>query len=353
MRHSNSWSEAVTDQLRKLPLPYWLTCTLFGLALTLVIFLWFSAYRVSIESTFPLAFFIFAFGLAPAYNLFILGSLPGQILTLLGKFRPALQISEPEYHQIEERFLMRQMSVRAHWLTRLFFFLAAILPLILARSEGSLFLLFLTALFFLVLLSSLWLVIKIGNILICISQLQHQPLTLNLLNLKPIFALSQLTQRLAVYPLPIATVLGLFAAHILWPASQTTPTTLEWLIAVPLVLLGPILLIFSLAIFSLPIFWVRRLIIEQKELALTEIAAWQQTAYQEQDRLLASHNLAAMGELQTTLNALAAREERYRKISEWPWDGRIFREFLATLVVPILIWAIQLYTRTLIETLTK
>ena len=62
---------------------------------------------------------------------------------------------------------------------------------------------------------------------------------------------------------------------------------------------------------------------------------------------------ANVSELTASVEFLTAQEERYRKIPEWPWEGRILREFLGALVIPVLLWVVQFYVEKYITSLAR
>ena len=371
MRYLTPWSDEFVYWLKKIPGPFWLSCSILGLLIFLInSYLYIIAdFSTNPNSGLTQSSIIIIFGLlafVPAYAFYILGGLSLLISSHLQKLRPILRVSDEEYEALHDQILLRSISSRLLWVGQRFALLISIITLIslwLTVAGASAQVLLFLILFFLSLLLLIFLsfivLIKIGNVLRQIFRLQYQPLAMNILNPFPLFAISRLTQRLALYILPIATALGFIAISMglsTWRAYASTgdlPSLGEMTILIPLILLGPSLLLISIFIFMFPVLWIRRLILEKKEEALDNLATRLQATFSEYTRRVANSEWANVSELTASVEFLTAQEERYRKIPEWPWEGRILREFLGALVIPVLLWVVQFYVEKYITSLAR
>jgi hypothetical protein len=107
--------------------------------------------------------------------------------------------------------------------------------------------------------------------------------------------------------------------------------------------LGPLLILLSGLVFVMPVFWIRKRIIETKSSALAELGKKLQIAFKDQDQYAEQGNFSKVVELKGYVDALIARKEYFQRISDWPWETRIFREFSAAILIPIVLSISQLY----------
>ena len=61
------------------------------------------------------------------------------------------------------------------------------------------------------------------------------------------------------------------------------------------------------------------------------------------DRYAEEKDFKKVVELKDYADVLISRKEYIQKISEWPWEGRVFREFLTSLLVPIILLVAQIF----------
>lgn len=371
MRYSTSWTDRLVNWLKKLPGPYWLACLVPGLFIFLIdLILYFPAdFTINPEAGITQSTVIGLFGLlgfGAAYVIYMLGELPAQISGHLQKIRPILKVSDEEYQAIHDRIILRNIPGGSIWLGQRVVLLISLVTLIslwLTMAGAGLKVLLFVVVFVLSLLLLIFLsilvLIRIGNVSRQIIRLQYQPLEVNILNPFPLFAISRLTQVLALYVLPIATAVGFLAISLgssTWrgyTVLRVLPSFGETIILLLLILLGPALLLVSLFIFMFPVLWIRRLIIEKKQETLEKLAARLQATFSEYSRRTANGEWAQVSDLTASVEFLTAQEERYRKIVEWPWEGRIFREFIGALGVPILLWLMQAYLQNYVNALAK
>jgi len=213
---------------------------------------------------------------------------------------------------------------------------------------------------------------KTSKIIFSINKLRTLNLNFSILDLSPLYQLSQLTQKITLYLLPltfswlminltIATALLLVS---LIPQDVNVITGIfsfrrfQQLITFDLLslsnedpLLGGILL-FSLInpifillievfIFTQPILWTREKIIFSKNALLSEIGRKLQAVFTDQDKSAEEKDFKRVVELRDYANALISRKEYIQKISVWPWEGRVFREFLTSLLIPLILLILQ------------
>ena len=333
--------------LNKLSKLYWILYLLLGILISISANYLFNILNVQVtsDSFFPAYALNLIYGFIPAYDLIILALIPKHISKDLHEFRPALDISNSEFYNLYNRILYSPISNKNLLVLSFFMFFSILLALLMGFFGIGGFEIILSILFLLMLLPSFLVIYKTSSILWHIYRLQNQPLKINILDTYPLLSLSRLTQKIAIYLLPITTILGILGINFIFVLKHITRdlSYLEIAIGTPVIFSGPLLLILSVCIFIFPVLWVRRLIIEKKKQALSDIATKLLSSFFEHDRLIAIGDLSNINAITTSINTLNTRNETYKKISEFPWEGRVLREFLGALVVPIILWIAQFY----------
>jgi hypothetical protein len=340
------WANRFKTTFGNLTALYWTSCVLIGVLIVISANYLFNVFGVGVSRESFLSGFAFSlvFGFVPTYDLIILGLLPKHISKELHEFRSTLDISNSEFYKLRNRILYSPISIKSLWTLNLLILLSVILSFLTVMVVGDVAIVLLL-LFFLMLIPSFLVVIKISIVLWHVFKLQNQPLRINVLDTYPLRALARLTRTLALYLIPITAILGLLGVNTLLSLRQRT-SDLSWtemLVGVPVILSGPALIILSICVFIFPVLWVRRLIIEKKKNVLSDISAKLLSSFIEHDRLITSGDLSKVGVIATSIDALHKRQEIYKNVSEWPWETRVFREFVGALLIPIILWIAQFY----------
>ena len=213
---------------------------------------------------------------------------------------------------------------------------------------------------------------KTSKIIFSINKLRTLNLNFSILDLSPLYQLSQLTQKITLYLLPltfswlminltIATaylLLSLFMNHVDFITDIFSFQRLQQVITLDVIsvynqdpllgriilfsLINPIfILLIEVFIFTQPILWTREKIIASKNALLSEIGQKLQAVFLDQDKSAEEKDFKRVTELRDYANALISRKEYIQKISVWPWEGRVFREFLTSLLIPLILLILQ------------
>ena len=149
---------------------------------------------------------------------------------------------------------------------------------------------------------------------------------LNLLELSPAHAFSDLTARTG-----IGLILLLVLAYLLDPTSAGTP--IDALLYVGIVVL-------AVAIFVLPIIGMRRLLEDEKDRVLKETSDLLKDTWDSLDRRIKNGEFEDLQGMESAIVSLTNKRELLSKISTWPWNPRTIRGFASTLLLPIFLWLV-------------
>ncbi len=160
-----------------------------------------------------------------------------------------------------------------------------------------------------------------------INRIYTQYTHVDLFRISPLYAFSRLTSFTAVS----MTVLsyGWAAAN---PGSLSHPVS------------GGIILLITVAAFATfiwPMLGVHRLMSDEKERLLDEVAIRFEAAIAELHRRMDSGELNEVGEVTTTMSGLETEQNALNKIPTWPWQPETVRLLITTLLVPLGLWAVQ------------
>lgn len=150
----------------------------------------------------------------------------------------------------------------------------------------------------------------------------------NLFNLTPVYALSRLTALTG-----IAIVLMLSLTLVTFPIEMVN-------VSVTAVLGVQMLL--AVAAFILPLRSVNQKLVAVKQGLLAE---HQERVGQTLARLhqaVGAIPIKKVSEIEAALNALVVEERILRKVPTWPWRSETLREFVSALLIPMILWAVQL-----------
>jgi hypothetical protein len=245
------------------------------------------------------------------------------------EFRPALDVSQPEFNKIKYEF-----TNLPFWPVLILSIIGAtggILPYFSSQSDysagnmawsliaggGYAFL-------------PIWLFAAYRHIT-KINGLYSRVANLNLFNLQPLYGLSRVTMLVGGFIIIVINI------NYLWEAFLGTPSMSQETI----VLLSFILLIAALAVVILPLWGIHRRIEAKKRTMLAanaeRILALEQALQQDLDKM----KLTKMDGIGKGLSALFAMRVNIQATPAWPWQPGAFRNFASAIMLPLLIWLAQ------------
>jgi len=327
-----SWFDRLTDWVGSLAGPAWA----FYLALALVVFLIETLVQWQAQ-TMPWGTLLptHAAMAMPAVALGLGHYLKGHAGRAFDNYRPSLLADPAEAQGIRYRFTV--MTRRGGWLATTFgvaFGLAGTLLtgvpymriLHLATSPVSFLVNALLGLatwaaFFTV----LYMILRQLQI---VSRLFSTRTRVDLFALEPLYALTGLTARAAISFLVMPTLFVIVAPSLLNQPASLVIALLASSIA------G--------ATFLLPLAGIHRLLVAEKTRRLAEQSRRMNAAIEDLHRRMDRRQLRLMDDLYKAIASLDLEKATLNKIPTWPWEPGMLRSLVAALLVPIVIWLIQL-----------
>ena len=162
-----------------------------------------------------------------------------------------------------------------------------------------------------------------------ISRIYGRHTRLRLLHLGPLYTFSRVTQRTA-----IGILVFIYAFFITASDFRTQPALL--------ITSSVLFAIIAAIIFAWPLLGVHRLLVAEKERLLDENTRRLEAGIADLHERMDRRNLKGMVDLNNALASLDLERSALTHIPTWPWEQGTLRGLLVALVIPILIWAIQL-----------
>ncbi len=162
-----------------------------------------------------------------------------------------------------------------------------------------------------------------------ISRIYGRHTRLRLLHLGPLYTFSRVTQRTAIGVLAFLYVFLSTASGI-----RTQPGLL--------VASGILLAAIAAITFAWPLVGVHRLLVSEKERMLEENTRRLEAGIADLHERMDRRNLKGMDDLNKALASLDLERSTLARIPTWPWDPGTLRGLVAALLVPLIIWLIQL-----------
>jgi hypothetical protein len=163
-----------------------------------------------------------------------------------------------------------------------------------------------------------------------VSRIYTRHARINVYQLQPLYALS----RPGAY-----TALGLIAFTYIWAALGTASSRgiapVEAGLTLVFVAIGG-------AAFALPLYGAHRRLVAEKEARLAQATARFEATTLELHDQLERGRLNKMDPLNKALNSLEIEQNALRKIPTWPWQPGALRAVLAAVLLPVVVWALQL-----------
>jgi hypothetical protein len=252
----------------------------------------------------------------------------------IDEFRPALPINEKEFSELRYSFL--HVPNNAGWLLSFFGFLLASSifyanPDFIITGTNNLALsitgLVLSIVIFSLLANVFWLVI---HQLRLISKMYRMVDEINLLNLGPLTALSDLTLRISL-PFIFASILS----YITNIALAENPV-----IGIGLFFIA-LNLIMAIGVFVIPLLEMHERLLEVKEKLMAGNSDRLTLLKNNLDALIDKANYKDAGNLKAAISALLDLRTTINSTSTWPWETTTLKNFFSALLLPLFIWLIQ------------
>jgi hypothetical protein len=145
--------------------------------------------------------------------------------------------------------------------------------------------------------------------------------------MKPLYAFSSVTALTAVsLTLPTYFWLGVN------PGLLTDLATLA--MTLPIAVL-------ALVAFVWPLLGIHRLLVEEKERLLGEIALRSETAMVELLQRIDEGELEGMSDLSEAIASLETEQKALKAVSTWPWQPETVRSLITALLLPLGLWVAQ------------
>jgi hypothetical protein len=324
-----SWIDLLIKWIENLPGPIWLFYIIAVLVIALIINATFwidGSVHVGSFDPYNTSYSIFAIYWLVLYHYL---TLPGS--RALRTFRPLLDLQDDEITRIN--YELGTLPRRVGWIAIPFGIGIAILE---AFGDSASFgeLIPQTAIPYVgdfvitAFLASAFLCLLIRSIrqLRMVRKLHTQAANINLLELGPAHAFSDLTARTG-----IGVILLLILAYTVDPLSFGTASDL---------LLTIMTVSVAIVIFVVPIMGIQKRIEDEKERTLHRINDSMQIASARLHNQVGSNNYENMGETKDAIEALLQERKLYKEVSTWPWDPKAIRAFASALLLPIFLWLV-------------
>jgi hypothetical protein len=159
-----------------------------------------------------------------------------------------------------------------------------------------------------------------------VAKLHSRATSINLLELEPAHAFSELTSRTG-----IGVIFVLIFSLFLAPTAEKTAFD---------VITDAFVGVIAVAIFVVPLRGMRGLLEKEKERVLNEISQLLQDTRQLFHSKVKRQDYDSLDGMETAISTLIRERELFQKISTWPWKTGTLRGFGSTLLLPIFIWLI-------------
>lgn len=150
----------------------------------------------------------------------------------------------------------------------------------------------------------------------------------NLFRLDPVYAFSRVTSLIGVsWMIMLSLTLLLFPIQL-----ATAPVLVMWVLQVVL----------AVAAFVLPLWFVNRRLVSEKRRLLAELNRRLEAKLERLHRCLDDNELGEVDQINSAMSALSAEREVLTRIPTWPWRTGTLTGFLSAILLPILLFLIQL-----------
>ncbi|HLC05326.1 MAG TPA: hypothetical protein VJK02_20010 [Anaerolineales bacterium] len=153
----------------------------------------------------------------------------------------------------------------------------------------------------------------------------------NLFHLDPVYAFARLTAQTGVSWLLLAAV-----TLMIFPFELVNVTVVAQYVTQVL---------FALGAFVLPLWNVHQRLVTEKRRLLAAVSRRQETAIGRLHKALDEDDMSRVKEIDTGLAGLASERNLLSAVPTWPWRAATFSGFVSALVLPIMLFLIQLAIR--------
>jgi hypothetical protein len=167
-----------------------------------------------------------------------------------------------------------------------------------------------------------------------VNQTVRMAARFNLFQLDPVYAFSRVTSQTG-----IAWMVLLTATLLLFPIVLTNALALSILV---------VQVVMALGAFVLPLWFVHRRLVAEKRRLLAEHNRRVESALAKLHRHLDQEELDAVKSLNDAMTALSAEQAVLTAIPTWPWRSGTLKGFVSAIVLPIVLFLIQLLARKLL-----
>ena len=334
--YAPSFADRITDWVRRLPMPSWLFYTVLALGL----FLLYAVIKWT-DGSYPFGKVTWAMilqvGTFP-YALAMLHYLDNSAEEALRGFRPAMDIDDRQFAELEYRFTT--LPARPTLIAAIIGALYGASFLVIASPEEIAQFKFFTSLPATIFeVAQLALGYAAGAIFLyhSIRQLRMVSRTyanharVDLFNLRPMHSLSRLAARTAIGMAIPTYTWGFVNVSPESGAIDITATSIFELVTVSVIIV---------VMFVWPLVGARRLLRQAKAAALTEAQQQFKATVAELHRRRENGEFEGMGGINEALDGLMKEQSVLDKVSTWPWQGETIRGLATAILLPIVVWAI-------------
>ncbi len=328
-----SWADRLTAWVGQLPWPSWLVYLALGLGLTLLLLAIAWAGGVLTADTW---LNYVRSGMTYAYLLALIHYLDFAARVSLARFRPVLTLNEAETARLRYRLstLPARPALLASVLGALYGLVTVLINVVIAFNQGrasvSPVVLVLDVGF------SLWIYVLFG---VVVYHTVHQLRLVNVIYTRythidlfrqgPLYALSGLAARTAVgLGIPLYVW---FQTRLSTPGTSTGADLFQLLLWLSLILVT----------YIWPLRGAHNRLEREKQALQDNVARRIEATLTALHERVDNRELAAVGELKTTLDALVAEQGVIDKLRTWPWRTETVRGVGLAFFLPILIWVVQ------------
>lgn len=324
--------DRLMDFIVRLPAPYWLTYLVLFILQSLLSHIlswwdgWLPPYTFnSLNLLFPLWFW------APLAIMTYLNSIS---LAAISSFKPLLEGSDEEIQQLKIKF--STMPSRPLLISSIIWFLIYAALNYLARQTffieyglGPLAIVYtlIIGLPTFVIGSSIY--YHSFRQLRLIHQTVRKVKQLNLFNLEPVYAFSQVTAKTG-----ISWIIMLSLTLVFFPLQMATLLTLSMYV---------VQVVLALAAFVLPVWIVHQRLEEEKRHQVAQLNLRVELTLKKLHRCLDQNELDEVEQINELINGFNAEREILTKIPTWPWRPGVFTGFISAIVLPIVLFLLQYF----------
>ena len=149
---------------------------------------------------------------------------------------------------------------------------------------------------------------------------------------QPLYAFSTLTMRTALFLVGMAVI-----SYVAESIIETSSTEEAINLALSAIVIVPL----SLVVVLLPLWGIHQRLQEAKENVLEENSMQTAKLRQQFYNVMDAQNYDALPVVESAMESLYKERDQLRGIPTWPWAAGAFRNFLSAVLLPMLLWFLQ------------